>query len=168
MICLDYTKNGVILALIHSIEPTLAFFIERHILGHKFEIFDTAFGDDQLNILDVASRGITCELADLRDIVIKDGAYYSTASLPVDTVHNQSFEKDSIYLIVPRDVQIAYPDYNNRAQLIIWQSGRPIYALPITQYDSLSYVRMLQGDTLRTIFSQQAGSLPIYGKRPIV
>ena len=107
-------------------------------------------------------------MGQVRDIVIKDGAYYSTASLPVDTVHNQSFEKDSIYLIVPRDAQIAYPDYNNRAQLIIWQSGRPIYALPITQYDSLSYVRMLQGDTLRTIFSQQAGSLPIYGKRPIV
>ena len=107
-------------------------------------------------------------MGQVRDIVIKDGAYYTTAGLAVDTIHNQSFEKDSIYLIVPRDVQIAYPDYNNRAQLIIWQSGRPIYALPITQYDSLSYVRMLQGDTLRTIFSQQAGSLPIYGKRPIV
>ena len=107
-------------------------------------------------------------MGQVRDIVIKDGAYYSTASLPVDTVHNQSFEKDSIYLIVPRDAQIAYPDYNHRAQLIVWQSGRPIYALPITQYDSLSYVRMLQGDTLRTIFSQQAGSLPSYSKRPIV
>lgn len=105
----------------------------------------------------------------VRDVVIKDGAYYTTANMAADTVYNQNFLKDSVYIIVPRDTQIAHPNTESAAQLIIWKNGRPLYALPITQQDSISYLPGMQGgDTLRTIFSQQSATLPSYPKRPII
>lgn len=105
----------------------------------------------------------------VRDVVIKDGAYYTTANMAADTVYNQKFLKDSVYIIVPRDTQITHPNTESAAQLIIWKNGRPLYALPITQQDSISYLPGMQGgDTLRTIFSQQSATLPSYPKRPII
>ena len=105
----------------------------------------------------------------VRDVVIKNGAYYTTANIAVDTIYNQKFLKDSVYIIVPRDTQITHPNTESAAQLIIWKNGRPLYALPITQQDSISYLPGMQGgDTLRTIFSQQSATLPSYPKRPII
>ena len=72
MVCLDHAEGGVVLALVHSIQPPLAFFRKRHIFWHKLKVFDAALGNDQLDILDFSRRGIACELADLGDIVVKE------------------------------------------------------------------------------------------------
>ncbi len=50
MICLDHAEGGTVFAIIHGIEPTLAFFLERHIFGHKLEILDATFGNDWLDM----------------------------------------------------------------------------------------------------------------------
>ena len=72
VVCLDYAKGGGVLALVHGVEPSLEALLEGHILWHELKILDAALGDDQLDILDISRRGIACELADLRDIVIKE------------------------------------------------------------------------------------------------
>ena len=71
MVSLDHTELGVILALVECIKEAFALFIEGHIFRHEFEILDTDLGDDQLDVLDISRRGIACELADLRDAVIR-------------------------------------------------------------------------------------------------
>ena len=72
VVCLDHAEGGVVLALVHGIQPTLAFLRERHILGHELKVFDAALGNHQLDILNLSCRGKACELADLGDIVIEE------------------------------------------------------------------------------------------------
>ena len=72
VISLDHTEGGCVLALVECVEEAFAFLLEGHILRHELEILDAALGDDQLDVLDISRRGISCELAYLRDIVIKE------------------------------------------------------------------------------------------------
>ena len=70
MVCLDNAKGGGILTLIECIQPALERLLEGHVLRHEFEILHAAFGDDQLDILDISCRGIARELADAGNAVV--------------------------------------------------------------------------------------------------
>ena len=71
LVGLDHAKGGRSLSFIHSIKPRLEGFAEAHILRHKLEVFEAAFGDDELDVLNLSCGGISCELSYLGDAVIR-------------------------------------------------------------------------------------------------
>ncbi len=106
--------------------------------------------------------------AQVREVVHHKGNYYSQATLIVDTIHNVTYEKDTVAVIVPCGEGIVYPSNEAMGQFITWMQGHPVYATPIVQYDSVAHRRNVAGDTLRIIFSNSTDALPQYEKEPIV
>ena len=72
MVSLDNTEDRVVIAFVERVEKAFALLLEGHILWHELEALHAALGDDQLNVLDIARRGIARKSAYLRDIVIKE------------------------------------------------------------------------------------------------
>ena len=106
--------------------------------------------------------------AQVREVVHHKGNYYSQATLMVDTIHNVTYEKDTVAVIVPRGEGIVYPNNEAMGQFITWMQGHPVYATPIVQYDSVAHRRNIAGDTLCIIFSNSTDVLLQYEKEPIV
>ena len=72
VVSLDNTEDRVVIAFVERVEKALALLLEGHILWHEFEVLHTALGDDQLDVLDIARRGIARKPAYLCDVVIKE------------------------------------------------------------------------------------------------
>ena len=72
VVSLDNTENRVVIAFVERVEKALALLLEGHILWHELEILHAALGDDQLDVLDIARRGIARKSAYLCDVVIKE------------------------------------------------------------------------------------------------
>ena len=72
VVSLDHTEDRVVIAFVERVKKALALLLEGHILWHEFEVLHTALGDDQLDVLDIARRGIARKSAYLRDVVIKE------------------------------------------------------------------------------------------------
>ena len=72
VVSLDNTEDRVVIAFVERVEKALALLFEGHILWHEFEVLHAALGDDQLDVLDIARRGIARKPAYLRNIVIKE------------------------------------------------------------------------------------------------
>ena len=72
VVSLDHTEGRVVIAFVERVKKALALLLEGHILWHELEVLHAALGDDQLDVLDIARRGIARKSAYLRDIVIKE------------------------------------------------------------------------------------------------
>ena len=72
VVSLDNTEDRAVLAFVERIEKAFALLLEGHILWHEFEVLHAALGDDQLDVLDIARRGIARKPAYLCDVVIKE------------------------------------------------------------------------------------------------
>ena len=72
VVSLDNTEDRAVLAFVERVEKALALLLEGHILWHELEVLHAALGDNQLDVLDIARRGIARKSAYLRDIVIKE------------------------------------------------------------------------------------------------
>ena len=72
VVSLDNTEDRAILAFVERVEKALALLLKGHILWHELEVFHAALGDDQLDVLDIARRGIARKPAYLCDVVIKE------------------------------------------------------------------------------------------------
>ena len=59
MVSFDNTEDRAVLAFVERVEKALALLLEGHILWHELEVLHTALGDDQLDVLDIARRGIS-------------------------------------------------------------------------------------------------------------
>ena len=72
VVSLDHTEDRAVLAFVERVKKALALLLEGHILWHELEVLHTALGDDQLDVLDIARRGIASKPAYLCDVVIKE------------------------------------------------------------------------------------------------
>ena len=69
LVGLDHAEGGCGLSFIHSIKLRFEGISELHTFRHKFEVFEAALGDDELDVLNLSRCGVACELSDGGDAV---------------------------------------------------------------------------------------------------